>query len=168
MRINIIVIKEVSFNYLWKWKSIKTKPQNAWSIKKKNYTNVMLFIYNWGELRLEVAEISWSDRDNGSLLSNSSLIYLCVSSLMWVVFEMPFISKDWRSPGEHWVKTEEGWEKKKVLECLSSINIHGDSRQVIASWFILLPQIINYIWLIKKLLMVCILLIYLSIQSIYI
>lgn len=30
---------------------------------------------------------------------------------------MPFISKDWRSPGEAWVKTQEGWEKKKVLEC---------------------------------------------------
>lgn len=29
---------------------------------------------------------------------------------------MPFISKDWRSPGEAWVKTQEGWEKKKVLE----------------------------------------------------
>lgn len=29
---------------------------------------------------------------------------------------MPFISKDWRSPGEEWVKTEEGWEKKKILE----------------------------------------------------
>lgn len=29
---------------------------------------------------------------------------------------MPFISKDWRSPGETWVKTQEGWEKKKVLE----------------------------------------------------
>ncbi|KAM3960768.1 LOW QUALITY PROTEIN: F-box only protein 32 [Aphomia sociella] len=32
---------------------------------------------------------------------------------------MPFISKDWRSPGEEWVKTQEGWEKKKVLECTS-------------------------------------------------
>lgn len=31
--------------------------------------------------------------------------------------KMPFISKDWRSPGEEWVKTQEGWEKKKVLEC---------------------------------------------------
>ncbi|XP_071451132.1 F-box only protein 32 [Hetaerina americana] len=30
---------------------------------------------------------------------------------------MPFISKDWRSPGEEWVKTEEGWEKKKILMC---------------------------------------------------
>ncbi|XP_050311898.1 F-box only protein 25 isoform X2 [Anthonomus grandis grandis] len=29
---------------------------------------------------------------------------------------MPFYSKDWRSPGEEWVKTDEGWEKKKVLE----------------------------------------------------
>ncbi|KAL5292630.1 FBXO32 family protein [Megaselia abdita] len=32
---------------------------------------------------------------------------------------MPFISKDWRSGGEIWVKTEEtgGWEKLKNLEC---------------------------------------------------
>lgn len=30
---------------------------------------------------------------------------------------MPFISKDWRSPGEAWVKTEDGWERLKVLEC---------------------------------------------------
>ncbi|XP_055383548.1 F-box only protein 32 isoform X2 [Condylostylus longicornis] len=31
---------------------------------------------------------------------------------------MPFISKDWRSPGEAWVKLEDGnWEKLKVLEC---------------------------------------------------
>lgn len=35
---------------------------------------------------------------------------------------MPFISKDWRSPGEEWVKTEEGWEKKKILECGRQIN----------------------------------------------
>uniref|UniRef100_A0A6B2EAG3 Putative f-box n=1 Tax=Phlebotomus kandelakii TaxID=1109342 RepID=A0A6B2EAG3_9DIPT len=30
---------------------------------------------------------------------------------------MPFYSKDWRDPGEAWVKTDEGWEKLKVLEC---------------------------------------------------
>lgn len=30
---------------------------------------------------------------------------------------MAFISKDFRSPGEAWVKTDEGWERKKVLEC---------------------------------------------------
>ncbi|XP_044764076.1 F-box only protein 25 [Coccinella septempunctata] len=34
---------------------------------------------------------------------------------------MPFISKDWRSPGEAWVKTDEGWEKKKVLENCKTI-----------------------------------------------
>ncbi|XP_076046837.1 F-box only protein 32 [Oratosquilla oratoria] len=30
---------------------------------------------------------------------------------------MPFLYKDWRGPGEEWVKTEEGWEKKKVVHC---------------------------------------------------
>ncbi|CAD7005653.1 unnamed protein product [Ceratitis capitata] len=30
---------------------------------------------------------------------------------------MPFYSRDWRSPGEAWVKTDEGWVCKKVLEC---------------------------------------------------
>ena len=30
---------------------------------------------------------------------------------------MPFIGRDWRSPGEAWVKTDEGsWEKLKILE----------------------------------------------------
>ncbi|KAF0289514.1 F-box only protein 25 [Amphibalanus amphitrite] len=33
---------------------------------------------------------------------------------------MPFLSRDWRSPGEEWVKTEEGWEQKKILECGNS------------------------------------------------
>jgi len=35
---------------------------------------------------------------------------------------MPFIGKDWRSPGEAWVKTDEGsWEKLKILEtCMRS------------------------------------------------
>jgi len=28
---------------------------------------------------------------------------------------MPFISKDWRSPGEEWVKYDGGWEKKSVV-----------------------------------------------------
>ena len=28
---------------------------------------------------------------------------------------MPFISKDWRSPGEEWVRYEGGWELKKSL-----------------------------------------------------
>lgn len=38
---------------------------------------------------------------------------------------MPFISKDWRSPGETWVKTEEGWEKLKVLEKCKAIREQG-------------------------------------------
>ena len=29
--------------------------------------------------------------------------------------KMPFISKDWRSPGEEWVKYEGGWEKKSIV-----------------------------------------------------
>lgn len=32
------------------------------------------------------------------------------------ISRMPFIGRDWRSPGEAWVKTGEGWEKKKILE----------------------------------------------------
>lgn len=50
---------------------------------------------------------------------------------------MPFISKDWRSPGEEWVKTQEGWEKKKVLECtaqryaaITNYNNTDDSQQM--------------------------------------
>lgn len=32
---------------------------------------------------------------------------------------MPFYSKDWRSPGEKWIKLEDGnWEKLKTLECV--------------------------------------------------
>ena len=27
---------------------------------------------------------------------------------------MPFISQDWRGPGEDWVKSEDGWEIRKV------------------------------------------------------
>ncbi|GBM50058.1 F-box only protein 25 [Araneus ventricosus] len=33
--------------------------------------------------------------------------------------------KDWRSPGEAWVKTSEGWERKKILEYKSN---HGQQR----------------------------------------
>lgn len=32
---------------------------------------------------------------------------------------MPFISKDWRSPGEEWVRYEGGWEKKSVVTIAS-------------------------------------------------
>lgn len=37
--------------------------------------------------------------------------------LLYSQSEMPFIGRDWRSPGEAWVKTDEGsWEKLKILE----------------------------------------------------
>ncbi|KAI1284973.1 hypothetical protein HDE_12424 [Halotydeus destructor] len=44
---------------------------------------------------------------------------------------MPFIGRDWRSPGEAWVKTDEGsWEKLKILETSTvnsqSRNVHHD------------------------------------------
>lgn len=46
---------------------------------------------------------------------------------------MPFISKDWRSPGEEWVKTRDGWEKKRVLENMTSnptdLDTEGGSKQ---------------------------------------
>ena len=28
---------------------------------------------------------------------------------------MPFLSKDWRSPGEEWIRYEGGWEKRKTV-----------------------------------------------------
>jgi F-box protein 25/32 len=31
---------------------------------------------------------------------------------------MPFLGRDWRSEGEKWIKTEQGWERTKVLECI--------------------------------------------------
>lgn len=33
---------------------------------------------------------------------------------------MPFLGRDWRSPGEAWVKTPKGWERKKILERLNN------------------------------------------------
>ena len=28
---------------------------------------------------------------------------------------MPFLSKDWRDPGDQWVRYDGGWEKRKTL-----------------------------------------------------
>lgn len=37
---------------------------------------------------------------------------------------MPFLGKDWRSSGEQWIRTEHGWERTRVLECiLDNLNI---------------------------------------------
>lgn len=41
---------------------------------------------------------------------------------------MPFIGKDWRSPGEAWVKTEDGsWEKVKILPTIPASHLDMDS-----------------------------------------
>lgn len=29
---------------------------------------------------------------------------------------MPFLGQDWRSPGQNWVKTEDGWKKSTTEE----------------------------------------------------
>jgi F-box protein 25/32 len=31
---------------------------------------------------------------------------------------MPFLGKDWRSSGDEWIKTEQGWQKTKYLQFL--------------------------------------------------
>ena len=33
---------------------------------------------------------------------------------------MPFMAKDWRSSGDTWIKTEQGWHKAKSLQFLAS------------------------------------------------
>ena len=35
---------------------------------------------------------------------------------------MPFISKDWRSPGEEWVRYDGGWERKSIIIPSDSVN----------------------------------------------
>ncbi|KAG1668873.1 F-box only protein 25 [Nymphon striatum] len=48
---------------------------------------------------------------------------------------MPFIGQDWRSPGELWIKTEIGWEKKKIFDFLnkpedSRLELHEQCHKV--------------------------------------
>lgn len=37
---------------------------------------------------------------------------------------MPFLGQDWRSPGEQWVRTSEGWERLRMwrLKLLENLN----------------------------------------------
>ena len=50
---------------------------------------------------------------------------------------MPFISKDWRSPGEEWVRYEGGWERKKTVstsswsqdDCIAQLAPHESQPQ---------------------------------------
>jgi len=43
---------------------------------------------------------------------------------------MPFFAKDWRSPGEVWIKTDDGWEKQKILECRMNNRSLNSSRAI--------------------------------------
>jgi len=43
---------------------------------------------------------------------------------------MPFFAKDWRSPGEAWIKTDDGWEKQKILECRMNNPSTNSSRAI--------------------------------------
>ena len=48
-------------------------------------------------------------------LSEETFYHFCpfLGPFLWI--KMPFISKDWRSPGEDWVKYDGGWEKKSIV-----------------------------------------------------
>ena len=45
--------------------------------------------------------------------------------------KMPFLGRDWRSPGDEWVRTKEGsWEKLKLwrVKVFENLNAHYLSR----------------------------------------
>ena len=37
-----------------------------------------------------------------------------LSSCKGLAQEMPFISRDWRGPGEDWIKCQDGWEIRRM------------------------------------------------------
>ena len=45
---------------------------------------------------------------------NRNLSESCVQLVPVPHITMPFIGEDWRGPGEDWVKSEDGWEIRKV------------------------------------------------------
>lgn len=36
---------------------------------------------------------------------------------------MPFLGQDWRSPGQSWVKTEEGWKRTTADEKNNNVSV---------------------------------------------
>ena len=36
---------------------------------------------------------------------------------------MPFLGQDWRSPGQSWVKTEEGWKKTTADDRNNNVSV---------------------------------------------
>ena len=41
---------------------------------------------------------------------------------------MPFISQDWRSPGEEWVRYEGGWERRKTVILVPGCDTETENR----------------------------------------
>ena len=41
---------------------------------------------------------------------------------------MPFLSKDWRSPGEEWIRYEGGWEKRKTVILVPRSDIDSENK----------------------------------------
>jgi len=62
---------------------------------------------------------------------------------------MPFFGVDWRSPGEVWIKTDDGWEKQKILECRqyshSTRSIDNDKENCSVDNHRALPQLQGYV-----------------------
>ena len=63
---------------------------------------------------------------------------------------MPFLSKDWRSPGEEWIRYEGGWEKRKTVILVPRPDIDSEnkvSNQLLIKYIVDLSQfiIIQYI-----------------------
>lgn len=36
---------------------------------------------------------------------------------------MPFLGQDWRSPGQNWVKTEDGWKKTTADDRNNNVSV---------------------------------------------
>lgn len=80
--------------------------------------NISLNCSCWSATKSITKSFSTKIASRNKLKKNSKNISVQKTPfLLWKSVVMPFISKDWRSPGEAWVKTEDGWEKLKVLEC---------------------------------------------------
>ena len=43
-------------------------------------------------------------------------------------YKMPFLSKDWRSPGEEWIRYEGGWEKRKTVILVPRSDIDSENK----------------------------------------
>lgn len=64
---------------------------------------------------------------------------------------MPFLSRDWRSPGDQWVRTSEGWERLKLwrIKIFERMNENILARYIyIINFFLMLNSCllnINYV-----------------------